>query len=249
MDTNTLNTKIELCEDAVELYVEDDYSMSSLIDKTGKTASEIYAIFPTKKSILEFYYPLLIIKYRAMIGEIEDFESYSISEKFSNFAFTLFDMMDERREFVEQTFEKLACTPSAGNDFHKELRILFRDFTSSDSNISSSASVFMGNLFYGSLKTQYLLLIKFWLQDDSENQERTWALTDKFTGFMEELLYSKIADKGFDLLKYTFQTSGLNTSIEDFNTWVESWFEDEPDKEFQTENEDEEEIESNNTSD
>lgn len=231
MNTHTIHTKIELCEAAISLYQANSYSIPNLIDKTGKTASEIFALFPSKKAILKFYYPSLIIRYRAMIGEIEDFESYSISEKLSNFTFTLFDMMEEQHDFVEQTFDKLAWNSFAKTDFKEEIKDLFRDFFITDRNISSSASFFMGDFFFSFLKNQYLYLIKFWLKDDSEAKERTWALTDKITAFIEELVYSKIADKGLDLLKYTFQTSGLNTQIEDFNAWVSSWFEDDEHKE------------------
>lgn len=252
MDVQQLQTKIEITHTAVKLYAEDNFSMGSLIDKTGMTASEIYTLFPSKKAILEFYYPSLVIRYRAMIEDIEDFDSYSISEKLSNFIFTLFDMMEEEESFVQQTFERYACNPGAGRNFHKEIKSLFKDLIENDGRISGSASLVMGNLFYSFLKTQYLLLVKFWLQDDSEQKERTWALTDKITSFIEELAYSKIADKGFDLLKYALNTSGLKQQIHDLNNWVSSWIEEEPDIEIETEieeeKEEEEENETNNIS-
>ncbi|SMO42065.1 TetR/AcrR family transcriptional regulator [Gracilimonas mengyeensis] len=247
MDTETFNTKIEICEAAITLYLDDAYSMPNLVNATGKTASEIYALFPSKKAILEFYYPALIIRYRAMIGEIDDFASYTISEKLSNFIFTLFDMMEEKQAFVQKTFEKFACSPGAGRDFHRQLKELFKDFFEQDNRISTSASMFMGYLFYGFLKTQYLLLVKFWIEDDSEQKARTWALTDKITGFIQELVYSKIADKGFDLAKYLLNTSGFKQQVEDLNNWVASWFEDEPEVNVDIEDEDEEE--SDNDSD
>ncbi|MEX2478610.1 MAG: hypothetical protein WD357_09255 [Gracilimonas sp.] len=228
MNIEELNTKIELTEAAIDLYLEQNFSLPNLIDKTGKSASEIYSLFPNKRSILKFYYPSLVIRYRAMISEIEDFESYSISEKLSNFAFTLFDMMDERREFVEDTFEKFEWNCSSKSDFQTKVKELFKDFFTTDGNIATSAGFFMGDLFYASLKTQLLYLIRFWIEDDSEGKERTFALTDKITGFIEELVYSKIADKGFDLAKYSLSAFGFNKQVEDFNDWFSSWFEDEP---------------------
>ncbi|MDR9419943.1 hypothetical protein [Gracilimonas sp.] len=249
MNTEKLNTKIELTEAAIDLYIEDKFSIPNLTKKTGKTASEIYSLFPNKKALLKFYYPSLVIRYRAMIGEIEDFESYTISEKLSNFAFTLFDMMDERREFVEDTFEKYEWTCTSKSEFQQEIKDLFKDFFTTDGNIATSAGFFMGDLFYASLKTQFLYLIKFWLQDDSDDRERTFALTDKITGFIEELVYSTIVDKGFDLAKYSLSAFGFRRQVEDFNDWVSSWFEDEPEEEVEIEIEDEEENEANNNSD
>jgi hypothetical protein len=249
MNTEKLNLKIELTEAAIDLYIEDKFTISNLTSKTGKTASEIYSLFPNKNAILKFYYPSLIVRYQAMISEIDDFDSYSISEKLSNFAFTLFDMMDERREFVEDTFEKYVWTCSSKSEFQKLIKSLFKDFFTSDGKIATSAGFFMGDLFYSSLKTQFLFLIKFWLDDNSEGRERTFALTDKITGFIEELVYSKIVDKGFDLAKYSMSAFGFNKQAEDFNDWVSSWFKEEPDEEVEIDIEDEEETETDKTSD
>ena len=249
MNTEKLNLKIELTEAAIDLYIEDKFTISNLTSKTGKTASEIYSLFPNKNAILKFYYPSLIVRYQAMISEIDDFDSYSISEKLSNFAFTLFDMMDERREFVEDTFDKYVWTCSSKSEFQKLIKSLFKDFFTSDGKIATSAGFFMGDLFYSSLKTQFLFLIKFWLDDNSEGRERTFALTDKITGFIEELVYSKIVDKGFDLAKYSMSAFGFNKQVEDFNDWVSSWFKEEPDEEVEIDIEDEEETETDQTSD
>lgn len=240
MNTKELNTKIELTEAAIDLYIEDNYSIPNLTKKTGKSASEIYTLFPNKNSILKFYYPSLVIRYRAMINEIEDFDTYSISEKLSNFAFTLFDMMDERRQFVEDTFEKFERKCTSKSEFQKEIKSLFKEFFTSDGNIATSAGFLIGDLFYASLKTQFLYLIKFWMEDDSEGRERTFALTDKITGFIEELVYSKIMDKGFDLAKYSLSAFGFSKQVEDFNDWVSSWFEDEPEVEVEIKDEEQE---------
>jgi len=249
MNTEKLNLKIELTEAAIDLYIEDKFTISNLTSKTGKTASEIYSLFPNKNAILKFYYPSLIVRYQAMISEIDDFDSYSISEKLSNFAFTLFDMMDERREFVEDTFDKYVWTCSSKSEFQKLIKSLFKDFFTSDGKIATSAGFFMGDLFYSSLKIQFLSLIKFWLDDNSEGRERTFALTDKITGFIEELVYSKIVDKGFDLAKYSMSAFGFNKQVEDFNDWISCWFKEEPDEEVEIDIENEEETETDKTSD
>lgn len=243
MDTEKLNDKIELTEAAIDLYIEDQFTIPNLTAKTGKTASEIYTLFPNKKSILKFYYSSLVIRYRAMVEEIEDFGSYSISEKLSNFIFTLFDMMDERRSFVGDTFYKYEWKCTGNSEFQEEIKNLFKDFFTSDGNIATSAGFLIGDLFYSSLKTQYLFLIKFWLEDDSEDRERTFALTDKITGFIEELVYSKIVDKGFDLAKYSLSAFGFSQQVEDFNEWVSSWFEDESEVEVEITDEEDEETE------
>jgi hypothetical protein len=162
--------------------------------------------------------------------------------------FTLFDMMVEKRAFVEKTFYKYEWKCGSDSEFQKEIKELFKDFFTTDANIATSAGFFMGDLFYASLKSHYLYLIKFWLEDDSEDQERTFALIDKITGFIEELVYSKIVDKGFDLAKYSLGALGFSQQVEDFNDWVASWFDEESEEEEEVEIdiEDEEENETNN---
>ncbi|MEX0609587.1 MAG: hypothetical protein WD016_06825 [Balneolaceae bacterium] len=238
MTAEQLNTKIEITEAAIELYLKDNYSIPNLTTKTGKTASEIYALFASKKAVLEFYYPSLVIRYRAMIAEIPDFESYSISEKLSNFIFTLFDMMQEHFSFVEQTYQDMEFSSFSETDFKKEVKLLFKGFFLTDPNIAVSAAFFMGDFFYAFLRSEYLYLVKYWLNDDSEGHERTLALTDKFTGFVEEVVYSKVVDKGFDLFKYAMSNAGFAKNIPVFGSWVSHWFEEEnKDKQEEKENE------------
>jgi hypothetical protein len=239
MTTEELTSKIELTEAAVELHIKGKFTIPNLTNETSKNASEIYALFPNKKSILKFYYPSLVIRYRAMVVEIDDFGSYSISEKLSNFMFTLFDMMDERREFVEETFIKYEWKCTSTTEFQKEIKELFKDFFTTDGNIATSAGFFIGDIFYASLKSQYLYLIRFWIEDDSDGKERTFALIDKITGFIEELIYSKIVDRGFDLAKYSLSAFGFSQQVEDFNDWVSSWFDEDVEVEVEVTDEEE----------
>ena len=225
MTAEQINSKIELTGAAVELYLEHGaFSMKQLGEKTGKTASQIYALFPNKKSIFNYYYPSLVIRYRAMIEEIDDFGSYTVSEKLSNFIFTLFDMMGEHREFVEDTFNQMVFDKKKGSAFYIETAATFKGFLTSDGNIAVSAGFLMKDYFYEFVAKEYLYIIKYWLNDSSENYERTFALTDKLTGFLEELIYNKTIDKGFDLAKYLITYAGLAKKIPLFGDMITDWF-------------------------
>lgn len=233
MTAEQINDKIELCEAAIDLTLSDGkFTVTKLSEATGKSASQIYSLFPNKKAILEYYYPSLVIRYSAMIEEIDDFETYTISEKISNFVFTLFDMMDERREFVEDTFDKLVFKKGCDSEFHKEVTALFKHFFTTDARIAVSAGFVMKDYFYEFIAKEYLHIVKFWLKDESDGKERTFALTDKLTGFVEEIVYNKVLDKGFDLAKYLISHAGLAKNIPLFGEWITSWF-----KEEETDNE------------
>ena len=218
MNAEQINDKIELCESAIDLTLsEGSFTIAQLSEATDKTASQIYSLFPNKKAILEYYYPSLVIRYSAMIEEIEDFELYTISEKLSNFIFTTFDMMEDRREFVEDTFEKMVFMKGCNSEFHQEVTALFKHFFTTDGRIAVSAGFVMKDYFYGFIAREYL---------DSDGKERSFALTDKLTGFVEEAEYNKVIDKGFDLAKYLISHAGLAENIPLFGEWITSWFND-----------------------
>lgn len=214
MTAEKINTKIEITWKAVELYQKKGkVSIPDLVDTTGLTASEIYSHFPNKKSILSFYYPALVYQYWAMIEDIDGFEDYSLTEKFSNFIYTLFDMMSESPAFVDATFDKHVFRKGYQSEFHKEVTALFKDFLTSDGEIAVSAGFVMKDYFYKILTSQYLLLIRYWTTDESEGKERSLALSDKLTSLLQEAVYNKTLDKGFDLVKYLFSSIGVGKEI------------------------------------
>lgn len=225
MTAEQINTKIDLCEAAILIVQKKgSFTIGDLSEATKKSASEIYELFPNKKAILAFYYPSIIIRYEAMIAEIEDFESFTISEKLSNYIYTSFEMMGENREFVEDTFQSQVFEKGSKSYFSKELSALFKKFFTTDAEIATSAAFLLKDYFYEFLVKEYTFLVKFWLNDSSPNRERTLALADKLTGFVEELVYNKIVDKGFDLLKYLISHAGLANKIPLFGSCITDFF-------------------------
>jgi hypothetical protein len=220
MDADHINKKIEITWAAVDIYQDKGrVSIPDLVQATKLSATEIYELFPNKKAILAYFYPALVMQYWAMIDEIEDFENYSISEKFSNFIYTMFDLMAERQHFVKDTFDKLVFRKGSSSDFHEETTTLFKEFLTTDGNIAVSAGFFMGDTYYKILASQYLFLIKYWLNDTSDNKERTLALSDKLASLFEEIVYNKSLDKGFDLIKFIFGGKDIESWLPKLDDW------------------------------
>ncbi len=214
MTAEQINSKIEITWKAIGLQEKNGkFTIPDLVDATGMTATEIYSHFPNKKAILSFYYPALIYQYWAMIEEIDEFEDYSLSEKFSNFIYTIFDMMSENAGFVNDTYTTSVFNKGLRSEFHKEVKSLFKDFLTSDGKIAVSAGFFIKDYFYSLLASQYLFLIDFWRKDESKGKERTLALSDKLTSLLEEAVYNKTLDKTFDLAKYVFGSIGIGKDI------------------------------------
>ncbi len=227
MNTDEINRKIEIALTAATIYEEQKkFTIPELIETTGLTASEIFDLFPSKKAIREYYFTSLVYQYWAMISEIDGFEEYRVSEKFSNFIYTLFDMMDEYPSFVAHHFNRSVLKKGGSSDFHKEVKELFRDFMNSDSEVAVSAAFLMKDLFYSLLTTQYLYLVKFWVTDESDGKERTLALVDKLTSLLEEIVYNKTFDKSFDLIKYLFGPAGIGDDIPIVGGFISDLFKD-----------------------
>lgn len=203
-DPETFETKFTIADIATDLYIQNDgqFFMKDIARHMDITPAEVFNYFPNKKAILEFYYASLVIRYELMIDQIDDFESYTIGEKLSNFAFTNFDMLAEKEAFVEDTFSEYILHSFSKTDFEKEIERLFKQFLQADDRISISSTLALNSYSYAFLKRQYLELLRFWLNDTSENKELTMELTDKVTGVLEELLYNPVLDKGLDLLKF-----------------------------------------------
>ena len=212
MDAEQINKKIEITWAAVDIYQEKGrVSIPDLVNRTKLSATEIYQLFSNKKEILAYYYPAMVLQYWAMIDEIEDFESYAISEKFSNFIYTMFDLMSEKEAFVTDTFDKYVFRLGSKSDFHEETTTLFKEFLTTDGNIAVSAGFFMGDFYYKTLSSQFLFLVKYWLNDKSKDKERTLALADKLSSLFEEIVYNKTLDKGFDLVKFIFGNNDIKS--------------------------------------
>jgi len=205
-----IKKKIETAEAAADLYLENPgFTLKSLADKLNMNTPEMYRLFPNRKTILQFYYTAQIFKYKEITHQIEGFKEYALGEKLSNLALTLTDLFLEKREFVEHTFPDVIDNKFANTEFDQMLEQEIEMFIKNDPGISASASIFMNSFFFKIIRMHYKWMINYWLNDQSRGFENTMALTDKWTSFIQEILYSSVIDKGFDLAKFAFIQSGI----------------------------------------
>ncbi|NGP77296.1 TetR/AcrR family transcriptional regulator [Balneolaceae bacterium YR4-1] len=214
IDIEKLQRKLEITGVAVDLYVEQDgeFTLKQISKEIDMSVGEIFDYFPNKESILDFFYTSLLIRYRLMLDEIDDFNSYSLSEKLSNFVYASFDLMAEKQVFVEQTFKSRVRCGYGRKEFTKKVEKMLASFFYEDTRISTASSMLLNDLFFQLLTKKYLYLVSYWINDDSEGKERSMELTDKVTAFIQEVMYNSIADKGFDLMKFLLSNTKLNCS-------------------------------------
>lgn len=209
-----LQAKLEITGIAVNLYIEQEgeFTLNQISKELKLDVADIFDYFPNKRAILEFYYTSLPIRYQLMTEDIEDFETYTLSEKLSNFIFASFDMMEEKQDFVERTFNKMIRYSYGKTEYSTKVEAILKSFFRDDPRISTSSTLFMNDLFFQLIRSKYLYLVGYWLRDDSEGKERTMELTDKLTAFIQEVMYTSVIDKGFDLFKFLASNASAKCS-------------------------------------
>jgi AcrR family transcriptional regulator len=211
LNIEELQMKLKISDAATRLYVEkgESFTLHDVAKRASVTVADIFKYFPDKQAIIYFFYTSLIIRYRLMIEEIEDFETFTLSEKLSNFAYASFDLMQEREEFVEQTFCHYILRSCKQTEYEQKIDKLLSDFIKNDSGRAASSDAIINDCSLRLIRKKYLLLVNFWLNDESEGKELTMELTDKVTGLIQEALYTSVIDRSFDLAKFLFSNDIL----------------------------------------
>lgn len=220
LDPEKLQIKLNITEAACRLYVENNgnFTFKEVAKEVEMEPAEIFDYFPNKKAVLQFYYSSLVIRYRFMIDEIEDFDTYSLSEKLSNFAYASFDMMEEQQQFVQASFKSEICHHFSKTNYEQHVEEMLKHFFKNDARISASSSLVMRPLFFQLLRKKYLYLVGFWLNDNSDGKELTMELTDKLNAVIQEIMYSPIMDKGFELIKFLASNGIISRNIPFWDT-------------------------------
>jgi transcription-repair coupling factor (superfamily II helicase) len=214
-DINNFEKKLQIADAAAQLYTarNGSFTMHEAARGAGLTPGEVFEYFPNQEAIIYFFYSSLITRYRLMIEEIEDFDTFTLSEKLSNFAYASFDMLQEHEPFVEQTFRSHILHSCKKTAYERNVEALIADFFKKDSGKSASSDLFVNSCSLRLIRKKYLHLICFWLNDESENKELTLELTDKVTGLMHEALYTSVVDRSFDLAKFLFSNDVVSQQV------------------------------------
>ncbi len=209
-----LTLKIRISEAGAERYVENPrFTIQSLAKKLKIDSKDIFELFPNRSEILNYYYDSRILVYKEQIQMIDNYSDYSLSEKLSLLILTLFDLFHEHREYVLMTYKKKVLCSMSMHSFESQFKNEIKQIFHSDRNLSSGSSLLINRAFYYSLFQTFNGFFYFWSRDTSNNYENSTALIDKWASFVQEVFYTRIADKGLDLGKFLFYHSPLSQFI------------------------------------
>ncbi len=209
-NSENFSKKLELAEAAVYAWESEGRrpGLFEIASSAGIPASGVYELFPNVPAVFHFWYESLPARYQMMTASLEDYDRLILSEKLSNFMLTITDMMGEHRVFCRATFDEMVYKNQSWHPFTQKTQEQLRVIISEHEGLSRTAQIVLWDDIYAFLSYEFLHVIKFWLSDESPDQEKTMMLIDHFNGTVAELMTTRIIDRGTDLARF-FWNEGL----------------------------------------
>lgn len=216
MDHKT-SFKIKISEKAAQLYLKNErFKIQQLADELDTEPAKIFESFPNRNAILDYYYESRLLLLDDITQKIEDLHTFTLSERLSTLILTTLDLFQEHREFVLETYQsRVACSSHDRTGFNAGIKERVSEVFKTDSRISIFSKMAFQSLFISLFTFHFHAIVRVWMNDKSDSLGKTMALVEKWTSLVQEIFYSAVIDKGFDFLKFIFNTSG-------FSDWMQS---------------------------
>jgi len=216
-------TKAKILESAVELIIEKGFknaSMREMAKNAGVSNPTIYNYFPTKEKILYAYVEQKHKESAQILQEIEDFNTYTLREQLQSLIETELELYLEDREFILQISDMVFHSSGLKLQSIYDQNQIFTDMVKDMLEIAIEAEEIpeppllehLPKLFWD----YYIMVVAYWVKDDSEMFENTTQFIDHSLGVIEALLKSSIMNKAHDLGLFLFKTH-LLSSLERFS--------------------------------
>jgi len=211
-------TKIKILQAAVDLIIEkgfDNASLREMAKQAGVSNPTIYNYFPSKEKLLYAYIEQKHKEAVATLQEIEDFHTYTLREQLQTLIETELELYLEDREFIIQIADMVFHSSGFKVSALYETNGLFIDTVEEMLNIAIEAGEIqepplrehLPKLFWD----YYIMVVAYWVKDDSEMFENTTQFIDHSLGVMEALLHSDILNKASELGMFFFKTHMLSS--------------------------------------
>lgn len=184
-------------------------SVYQFAKENGFDETLFYSFFGTLESVEKEIYKIFIEKTIDLIHKDPAYENYDMKNKMLSFYFTLFEMMSANRSYVLLTLKEhqnqlknLMQLSSLRTEFKNyvseiitdEVRTQFEKFQNiQEKAIKESAWI------------QFLMILKFWLEDESAAFEKTDIFIEKSVKAGFELMNITPIESVIDLGKFLFK--------------------------------------------
>jgi hypothetical protein len=177
--------------------------------ENGFTEADFYTFFGTIESIEKEIFKMFCDKTIQLIEKDPAFENYDMKTKTLSFYFTFFEMLSANRSYVQLTLK----------EHRNQLKNLMQL-----SSLRVSFKNFMGEIITDDLRVQYekfhniqekaikesawiqfLMILKFWLDDSSPSFEKTDIFIEKSVKASSELMNMAPIESLIDFGKFLFK--------------------------------------------
>ena len=222
-------TKIKILQAAVDLIIEKGFENASLREmakSAGVSNPTIYNYFPSKEKLLYAYVEQKHKEAIATLQEIENFHTYTLREQLQTLIETELELYLEDREFIIQIADMVFHSNGLKIGKLYETNALFIETVEEMLNIAIEAEEIQEPPFKDHLPSlfwdYFVLVVAYWVKDDSEMFENTTQFIDHSLGLTESVLHSDMLSKASELGMFFFKTHMLS-SLQKFATKKDSF--------------------------
>jgi len=210
-------TKAKILRSAVELIIEkgfDNATLREMAKNAGVSNPTIYNYFPSKEKLLYAYIEQKHKEAIQTLHEIEDFHTYTLREQLQTLIETELELYLEEREFIIQIADMVFHSSGLKMGKLYQTNKLFIETVEEMLNIAIEAGEIEPPPFKEHLPIlfwdYYIMVVAYWIKDDSEMFENTTQFIDHSLGLAEAVLHSDILSKASDLGMFFFKTHILS---------------------------------------
>lgn len=182
-------------------------SIYAFTQQYGVEENEFYAYFSSLEAIESHFFNAIFEATVRTLHESEDYGNYTAKDKWLSFYYTFFENLKMNRSFVHfsignqsfQDLKKLKSLRSSFLQFAKEIEVERIDFK--QKTINNIQDKMLGE----SAWLHLLGTIKFWLNDDSANFEKTDVFIEKSVNTGFELMNINAFKNTVDFGKFIFK--------------------------------------------
>jgi len=175
----------------------------------GFTEAEFYTFFGTLESIEKEIFNIFFEKTIELLQKDDNYESYDMKTKLLSFYFTFFELITANRSYVVMSL-KQHQNQLKNLLLLSELRNKFKDYISEiitdDFRIKiEKLQQYQEKVITESFWIQFLLTLKFWMEDSSPSFEKTDIYIEKSVKVSFELIDITPIDSLIDFGKFIFK--------------------------------------------
>ncbi|MBN2195098.1 MAG: TetR family transcriptional regulator [Polyangiaceae bacterium] len=198
---------------AVELFAADpgtSASMREVAARAGIPPATAYKYFPDRSQLFHAYFEFKAEDAAAALGRIEGFAGFSLHEKLQAFLEALLAEVLPEREFVSRALRGVLDAPlfalSAMQPMRRQVLTIVQGFV--DDAVAEGSippSVYHG-LWIGFFWDYLVLVVLYWLRDNSEAFTKTSELIDQSLDLLVTLPQSGFFDKAARIAGFLVKT-------------------------------------------